>query len=227
MFQRDYLMRMLTQFTAVVAQLMGLKKEMKHDQVFVVINETLEKYFRLNSKLIQSLSDSDLLTMFKSGEILDNDKAITVAYLLKTEGESYEALGSTDESCKRYLTALTLFTAAVENDAHLGYINFHVEIDDLLDRLRTYELPVDSKLALFDYFIKVERFDAAENVLFELAAPPTNLDPLAAEDLSRKGIQFYNQLLQKDDPQLLAGGLPRLEVEEGLTQFKQLVLTAG
>jgi tetratricopeptide (TPR) repeat protein len=222
MFQRDYLMRMLTQFTAVVAQLMGLKKEMKHDQVFVVINETLEKYFRLNSKLIQSLSDRDLLTMLKSGELLDNDKAITVAYLLKTEGESYEALGSADESYKRYLTALTLFTAAVDNDAHLGYINFHAEIDDLLDRLRTYELPADSKLALLDYFIKVERYDAAENVLFELGALHANLDPSDAEELSRKGTQFYQQLLQKDDAELLAGGLPRPEVEEGLIQFKQL-----
>jgi hypothetical protein len=224
MFERDYIMRMITSFTAVVAQLMGLRKEMKHEQVFVVVNETLEKYFRMNSKMIQSLSDTDLLNLLKNNDELDNEKAITIAYLLKAEGESHEAIGSIDESYKRYLTSLTLYLAAVENDAYVDVINFHFEIDDLLERLQIYELPTQYKLQIFDYFVKTEQYDAAENKLFELieAEPASELS--TSLDFTKKGLRFYERLLLKDDAELIAGGLPRNEVVEGLTQFKQKVL---
>jgi succinate dehydrogenase flavin-adding protein (antitoxin of CptAB toxin-antitoxin module) len=221
MFERDYIMRMLTSFTAVVARLMGLKKEMKHEQVFVVVNETLEKYFRLNSKMIQALTDRDLLNMLSNNEELDNEKAITIAYLLKAEGESYEVIGSMNESYKRYLTALTLYLAAVQNDAYTDIINFHFEIDDLVVRLNKYELPASYKLQLFDYFNKTEQFDAAENKLFELIESDQN------HEISQKGIKFYKKLLQMDDAELIAGGLPRKEVIEGLEQFKQKASIIG
>jgi tetratricopeptide (TPR) repeat protein len=223
MFERDYIMRMLTSFTAVVAQLMGLKKEMKHEQVFVVVNETLEKYFRLNSKMIQSLSDRDLLNLLKVNEELDNEKAITIAYLLKAEGESYQAIGSVGESYKRYLMALTLYLAAVQNDAYVDVINFHLEIDDLLEKLQIYELPMHYKLQLFDYFYKVDRYDAAEDILFELIEDNHALESPSMIQASQKGLRFYNQLLQKEDFELIAGGLPRNEVKDGLEQFKQRV----
>jgi tetratricopeptide (TPR) repeat protein len=206
---------------------MGLKNEMKHDEVFVVVNETLEKYFRLNSKMIQSLTDRDLLKMLSNNEELDNEKAITIAYLLKSEGESYEAIGSLDESYKRYLMALTLYLAAVENDAYVDVINFHFEIDELLERLHIYELPVEYKIQLFDYFNKTEQYDAAEDKLFELIElHPTNENSVLP-DMSQKGLKFYKKLLQMDDAELIAGGLPRNEVIEGLEQFKQKAMIIG
>lgn len=227
MFQRDYIMRMLTSFTAVVAQLMGLKKEMKNEQVFIVVNETLEKYFRMNSKMIQSLTDQNLLDLLSNNDELDNEKAITIAYLLKAEGESYEAIGNSNESYKRYLTALTLYLAALQNDASVDVINVHFEIDDLLERLHGYELPATSKLKLFDYFNKTEQFDAAENKLFELLeSDPTNENKLSPE-ISQKGLKFYKKLLLLQDAELIAGGLPRNEVIEGLEQFKQKTMIAG
>jgi tetratricopeptide (TPR) repeat protein len=224
MFERDYIMRMITSFTAVVARLMGLRKEMKHEEVFVVVNETLEKYFRMNSKMIQALSDMDLLNLLKNNDELDNEKAITIAYLLKAEGESYEAIGSNDESYKRYLTSLTLYLAAVENDAYVDVINFHFEIDDLLERLQIYELPTLYKQQLFDYFIKTEQYDSAENMLFELIEGDPTSGNEASLDISKKGLRFYEHLLLMEDAELLAGGLPRNEVVEGLAQFKQKVL---
>jgi tetratricopeptide (TPR) repeat protein len=227
MFERDYIMRMLTSFTAVVARLMGLKQEMKHEQVFVVVNETLEKYYRLNSKMIQALNDRDLLDLLSNNGELDNEKAITIAYLLKAEGESYEALGSTDESYKRYLTALTLYIAAVQNDAVLDDINIFHEIDDLLVRLRSYELPASYVLQLFDYYNKIEQYDAAENMLFELIEPVQAYENSITLDISQKGIKFYKKLLQMDDAELIAGGLPRNEVLDGLEQFKQKASIIG
>jgi tetratricopeptide (TPR) repeat protein len=206
---------------------MGLKKELKHDEVFVVVNETLEKYFRLNSKMIQSLTDRDLLNMLSNNEELDNEKAITIAYLLKAEGESYEAIGSLDESYKRYLTALTLYTAAVQNDAYVDVINFHFEIDGLLERLHFYELPAEYKIQLFDYFNKTEQYDAAEDKLFELIELHQTNENSALPDISQKGLKFYKKLLQMDDSELLAGGLPRNEVIEGLEQFKQKAMITG
>ncbi|MEX2461375.1 MAG: DUF6483 family protein [Paenibacillaceae bacterium] len=208
MFERDYIMRMLTSFTAVVARLMGLKKEMKYDQVFVVVNETLEKYFRMNSKMIQSLTDQDLLNLLSNNDELDNEKAITIAYLLKAEGESYEAIGEINESYKRYLTSLTLYLAAVQNDAYIVEINLHLEIDELVEKLRIYELPASHLLKLFDYFNKTEQYDAAENILFELIESSPTIDSPVSANISQKGLKFYKKLLFLHDAELLAGGLP-------------------
>ena len=71
MFGNDYIMKMISSFTAVVAQLLGLKKDMNHEQVFIVVNDTLEKFYRLNSKLLQSLTNEDLLALMHSNGILD------------------------------------------------------------------------------------------------------------------------------------------------------------
>jgi tetratricopeptide (TPR) repeat protein len=227
MFERDYIMRMLTSFTAVVARLMGLQKELKHEQVFVVVNETLEKYYRLNSKMLQALTDRNLLELLSSNGELDNEKAITIAYLLKSEGESYEALGSTDESFKRYLTALTLYMAAVQNDAVLDEIDLQREIDDLLLRLQSYQLPATNILQLFDYYNKTEQYDAAENKLFELIEAEPIYENSVVLDISLKGVKFYKKLLQLDDAELINGGLPRSEVLDGLEQFKQKASITG
>jgi hypothetical protein len=227
MFERDYLMRMLTSFTAVVARLMGLKKEMKNDQVFVVVNETLEKYFRMNSKMIQALSDQNLLDLISNNEELDNEKAITIAYLLKAEGESYEAIGNINESYKRYLTSLTLYLAAVQNDGFMDGINLDLEIEELLGHLQGYELPAQYNLKLFDYFNKTEQYDAAENKLFELIESESTAENKLPLDISQKGLKFYKKLLLLHDAELIAGGLPRNEVIEGLEQFKLKAMVTG
>ena len=220
MFERDYIMRMLTSFTAVVAQLMGLKKELKNEQVFVVVNETLEKFFRMNSKMIQSLTDQNLLDMISNNGELDNEKAITIAYLLKAEGESHEAIGHINESYKRYLTSLTLYLAAVQNDAFSDGINIHLEIEDLLKNLHEFQLPASHKLRLFDYYNKTEQYDAAENKLFELIESDPLLENKLSPEISQKGLKFYKKLLLLHDSELITGGLPRNEVIEGVEQFK-------
>jgi len=227
MFERDYIMRMLTSFTAVVARLMGLKKDIKHDQVFVVVNETLEKYFRMNSKMLQALSDQNLLDLLSNNEELDNEKAITIAFLLKAEGESYEAIGNITECYKRYLTSLTLYLAAVQNDAVLDGINLDLEIEELLGLLQGYEIPAAHNLRLFDYFNKSEQYDAAENMLFELIEADVTADNKLPVDISQKGLKFYKKLLLLHDAELIAGGLPRIEVIEGLEQFKLKAMVAG
>jgi len=218
-------MKMISSFTAVVAQLLGLKKDMNHEQVFIVVNDTLEKFYRLNSKLLQSLTNEDLLALMHSNGILDNEKALTIAYLLKAEGESYEALGSTDDSYKRYLTSLILYLAAADNEANARFINFHSQIEDLLEKLHAYELPVDCKLEIFAYFSIEGQYAAAENLLFELAESRSDADQPThfTNKISTIGLKFYNQLLQKDNALLIQGGLPRDEVEEGFAQFKQMI----
>ncbi|MDB5053122.1 MAG: hypothetical protein JWM44_1172 [Bacilli bacterium] len=221
--QRDYIMRMLTQFTAAVAQLMGLKQEKKHDQIFIVVNDTLEKYYRLNSKLLQSMSDRDLLSMLKTNEMLDTEKAIMIAYLLKTEGESYEALEQLEESYKRYLTSLTLFLAAAENDPNVSIINIDDEIDDLLTKLGTYELPIENNIQIFHYLLHIGHYASAEDVLFELTSLQKMNEYHSTNKIALLGVQFYEQLLLKADYELIAGGLPRDEVTQGLAQFKQIL----
>jgi len=226
MFGNDYITKMISSFAAVVAQLMGFKKEMKHEEVFKLVNDTLEKYYRLNSKLLQSLTNDDLLALMHSNGILDNEKTLTIAYLLKAEGESFDAQGSTDESYKRYLTSLILYLAAADNEANARIINYHSQIEDLWEKLRAYELPVKYGIEMFGYFVIEGQYASAENLLYELAESNSVIENETTNttllQIHTMGMQFYEKLLQKENALLIQGGLPHDEVIEGFTQFKQL-----
>lgn len=216
MYHKDYLMRLIEQLTAVVGRLMGLKKQQKHEQAISMIDEWLEKEFRLTSDLINVLSAKDIITILKTTDLDEKEKVIAVAAMIKEEGELYEALNEQGESRRRYLKSLQLFLAAEPDESVVGPIDCDKEIIVLLAKLAEYELPAETNKLLWPYYEKMGRYADAENILFELLE-------MAAIDhqLAEEGVLFYKRLLEKEDQELLAGNLPREEVRQGLEDWQK------
>lgn len=208
MFQRDFFMRMIEQMTEAVGQVMQLKREMKHEEALVVIDDLLDKRFGLSGKLIRSLSDKDLLAVMSKNGVIETDNVQAIAILLKQEGDIYDELGNEDASYNQYLKALHLFMRLSLVDAPHTIINPAFEAEQLLDRLKPFELSQATKLLQAEWYEGEGRFDQAENVLHELledGAIPTD-----------EANAFYRRLLLYDDERLQAGGLPREEIQQGL-----------
>ncbi|WJH34042.1 DUF6483 family protein [Paenibacillus sp. CC-CFT747] len=130
----------------------------------------------------------------------------------------YESLGEQDQAYLRHLKGLQLGLAASENNVETSALDYHADIQALIDRLSAYELPPQMKARLFVYYEKAGQYDQAENLLYELL-------PLNPEQMREIGIRFYENLLLKSPEEREAGGLPGEEVEEGLTDWLQK--TAG
>lgn len=218
MFQRDYLLRMIQQMAEAIGTIAGLRKEMKKEQALQTLDETLSKFFRLNSKLLNSLSEKDLLAMMTTNELLSVEHVTGVARLLKEEGDIFADGGDEDESYPRFVKSLRLFLTVHEQEPELGFLDLNGEIGGLLERLAPYELPVDVSERLIPYFEQTGQFAKAEDTLFDL--PGADGDNSGHEAWVGNGVAFYERLLQLEDDKLEAGNLPREEIEAALADLK-------
>ncbi|WP_169087233.1 DUF6483 family protein [Paenibacillus sp. PL91] len=208
MFQRDYFMRMIEQMTEAVGQIMNLRRERKHEEALLFIDELLDKRFRLSSKLIRSLSDEDLMRMMTTNGVLETDHMQAIAILMKQEAELSSDLGREDESFFAYVKALHLFLRLSLVDAEPTIVEPRGQIMELLERLLPYELPLPTKRLLMEWHEAEGRYDLVENVMHELLGDNA-LSKAAAEDI-------YRRMLLQQDERLAAGGLPREEIEQAL-----------
>ncbi|OMF22353.1 hypothetical protein BK133_26525 [Paenibacillus sp. FSL H8-0548] len=208
MFQRDYFMRMIEQMTEAVGQIMNLRRERKQEEALLFIDELLDKRFRLSSKLIRSLSDEDLMKVMTTNGILESDHMQAIGILMKQEAELHAELGREDESFHAYVKALHLFIRLSLADAEPTIVEPREQVNELLEKLLPYELPMPTKRLLVEWHEIEGHFDLVENMMHELLAEGALGSPDAEE--------IYRRLLLQSDERLEAGDLPREEVLEGL-----------
>lgn len=214
MFQRDYFMRMIEQMTEAVGQILQLRRERKHEEALLLIDDLLEKKFRLSSKLIRSLSDGDLIKMMSTNGILETDQLQAIALLLKQEALVSADLGREDDAFAANVKALQLFLRLSLAGAEPTLADPREQAAELMETLRPYELPVPAKRLLVEWHVEEGRYAEAENVLYELLEEQAIWSEEAAE--------IYRGMLRQTDERLIAGGLPREEVEQGLEALMKL-----
>jgi hypothetical protein len=216
-YQRDYILRLIEQMAGMIGTVAGLRKQMKQGQALELVDELLGRFYRLNSKLLDTLSDKDILAMLSVNGFVETEKVLMLTKLMQEEGELRDSMERTDEGYRRYLKALQL-ALAVSPEADGDSVDLCRErIAELTDKLKPYRLPAEVKSGLFVHFAKEGQYAKAEDQLFELLE--TDKEPVARERLLQEGIRFYRNLLNKDDAELEQGGLPRNEVKESLAQL--------
>ena len=106
----------------------------------------------MGSGYIHALSEEALLAMLTLLGILDIEKALLIAKLLKAEGDIYEDQGNADEAYGSYLKSLNLFLEILLRDDNLHDLHISPEIEDLLGKLEAYELPLTTRRLLFQLY---------------------------------------------------------------------------
>ncbi|GGF95714.1 DUF6483 family protein [Paenibacillus abyssi] len=213
MFQRDYFMRMIEQMAGAIGQVIGLRERKEHLEALQVIDELLDRQFRLNSRLIHSLSDKDLTELLTTNGVTDFASVQAIAVLFKEKGQIYEEKGEEGLSYIFRLKSLNLFLRAAVAECDAIAADPKQEVRLLLAMLEVYELPPDTKRLLLEWYQLDGAYDQAENVLYEL---------LEDEEISaEEAVQFYTMLQWLSDDQLENGGLSREEVEEGILELQK------
>jgi hypothetical protein len=211
LFQRDYFMRMIQQMTEAIGQIMQLRKERKQEEGLLLLDELLEKHFHLSRKLISSLSDEDLVKVVSRNGMIDAEQLQVIALLLKQEALLQNDLGRERESYSSAVRSLRLFLrlSIMKAEPIAGEINGHIE--KLCSLLMPYELPLSAKRLLLEWHEAEGRYDQVENIMYELIEDSV----MPAADAA----VIYRRLLELDDMQLEAGGLPREEALQGLKEL--------
>jgi tetratricopeptide (TPR) repeat protein len=222
MMEKDYILRLIQQFSRVLLQILHLREIKDYEGALTYIDDVFKQTLGFGSDLINSVPDKTLLAMLTSFDILDSEKCLLVAHLLKAEGDIYVDQGDFDTSYYRYLKSLHLFLAVLLlSNSDITDPDIFLEIEELLNKLEDYEFPAKIKSQLFRYYERIGRYSKAEDMLFEVIEADDE-ESEAQAGIVEQGIAFYERLLKKKDMELTAGNFSREEARQGLAQLRSM-----
>ena len=218
MIRRDYFLRMIEEFVRVLARITSLKKDQQWSEAGQVMDQEFQRLIGLSTQTIIRLSETELLARLAQDGPTHTvqNKALMLATLLKEAGDLAAERGQSDESRECWLKALHLLLDVLgRGDVH-ECPEFVPKIETLAVELEEMGLPVRTPALLMRHYERTGEFDKAEDALFAiLESDPTNGATLEF------GFAFYERLRGQTDPALVAGNLPRNEVETGLAELKR------
>lgn len=214
MYDRDYLMRLISQTTTMLGRLMGLKEQKKHEEAMELIDEFLSRELRLRTRLALGLSDEDLLQMLSVGGEPNLESVAIIAAMLQEEGELLDDTGRIGDAIPRYEKALRLMIRAYLMGGEVKGLRMEERVRALQRRLAPYMVSPETKRSVWSWQESRGQFAEAENTLYEL------YDEQAVTET--EGSAFYDRLEELGDEALERGGLPRPELEEGRRQWTKL-----
>ncbi len=153
MTQNDYSLRMAEDVGRALAQVISRKEIHDSQGSLALIDALFKQTVGAGSGFIHAISEETLLAMLTLLGVLNVEKALLVATLLKAEGDIYEDQGSPEAAYDSYLKSLNLFLEILMCDDHLHDLRVSPEVEDLLGKLEAYELPQNTKRLLFQLYL--------------------------------------------------------------------------
>lgn len=217
MMNKDYILRIAERFGRALAIILHLRQSNKHEEALIYIDDIFLQTTGFTASFVNSASEEMLLQMISPLGVLNVQKCMWIALLLKEEGDIYEEMGNEDESYYRYLKSLHFSLAAAKQGDEVKDIDINSAIEYNLAALEAFEVPQKTKLTLFSYFAAVGNYGRAEDMLFEVLEGAA--DGPVEVGIVEQGRAFYKELGSKSEADLEAGGMSRREVEEGLAEL--------
>ncbi|HVV71707.1 MAG TPA: DUF6483 family protein [Verrucomicrobiae bacterium] len=220
MIRRDYLLRMIEEFIAMLSRLASLKRGQMWEQASEVIEQEFQRVLGAGADDVLKLSETELLAHLLKGEPTQavQQKIFIAARLLAEAGEAAAARGCQEESRAFHLKALNLLLDTFPEGDSVDAPAYVPKVEGLLTALAGSPLPPQSQLRLMQHYESLGEFAKAEDMLFALIEP----EPLEP-GLVQFGLQFYRRLEGKTDAALSAGNLPRPEVEAGAAELRRRI----
>ena len=217
MIRRDYILRQIEQFVAMLAKIAGLAKNEQWQEASTVTAGEFQRLTGMDAREVVPLSETELLARLIQSEPTHvvESKTFMLATLLKTNGDLIAGQGRLEESRQYYLKGLHLLLDTFGRNEITECPDFVPAVEAFLAGLRDAPLPVKTNAMLMRHYEQTREFAKAEDALFATldVAPPS-------PELLELGASFYQRLLDLSDDALMAGNLPRAEAEAGLAEFR-------
>jgi len=220
MLTEDYLLKLLKPLAYVVPRLLSLRKDAHYDDALTLIQQTGQQLTGLDPALISALSAQSLTELLAADSPVGAAQCLGLATLFYEQGKIYEAQSKWAEADTAYFNALYLFLRVLPNSDHSVIDENKPLVDDLVFKLKGSALPEAIRYNLFHFYAGIGAYAYAEDTLFDLIELVEQTG--SAKAVITDGIAFYQTLKEKSDAELIAGDLPRDEVEQGLQDLLDL-----
>jgi hypothetical protein len=206
---------MLAEFFEVLSRIRSLQKGQQWQEAGLLADEEFQQIVGHNKKAVVSLSETELLAQLIKSEttLAVREKTLMLVTLLKEAGDIAAAEAKPEESRSYYLKGLHLLTGVLAREEVSDFPDFVPRVESFLSALGDSPLPLTTEAMLMQHYERLGDFARAEDKLFSMIEiQPENVE------LLNFAVAFYERMQQKSDAVLIAGNLPRAEVETGLAQ---------
>jgi hypothetical protein len=189
----DYIVRLIEQLADVLRKLLATLRD-EPGRVEAQADETLRALAGIDLGTARVLPLPALLVLLRRGAEVDPARTLIIAEVLRAQAEADAALG--------------LERRARDEQERVA------RAAALLAELAEEPLAAEVAARLVGYRERQGRLAEAEDALFELL----RADPPRAAEI---GVPFFGRLQLLSDADLAAGGLPREELEDDLTELQE------
>ena len=152
MLQKDYILRVAEDVGRALARVIYHKEIQDYQGALSLIDELFKQTVGAGSGFLHAISEETLLAMLTLLGVLNVEKALLIATLLKAEGDIYEDQGDPAAAYESNLKSLNVFLEILLCDDKLHDIRIVPEITDLLDKLEAYDLPLYTRRLLAQWY---------------------------------------------------------------------------
>ncbi len=218
MIQRDYLMRMIQEFIKMLMILLEAKESGDWKAVEKNLDRAAQEFLGLDREAVCRLDAAALKPLLiDTGPTHEYKiRAQIMSRILTESAELAARQGDGDRSRALFLKTLNLLLDTLQAAEPVEILEFTPRVEGIVEKLRATALPPATLLGLMQYYEHQEDFARAEDWLFQLCESSPMDGGLVA-----LGEEFYRRLSARPDSILVAGGLPREEVETGQEAFRR------
>lgn len=213
MIRRDYVLRMIEQFFALLRRVLHLREERRLEEALALVRQGYRSFLAMDDAFVDARSARELLELVDA-QVIQPEQLAMAARFLREEADLLESLELPDEARRRRGKALSLALALTDEAEDLE--RFTADLDPLLEQA-SEGLNLDERRLVFRRHVRKGRFARAEDELFQIAEAAPADDPIFDE-----GEAFYARLGAVSEERLIEGGLTGSEAAEGLADFKPL-----
>ncbi|MGH8023721.1 MAG: DUF6483 family protein, partial [Limisphaerales bacterium] len=215
MFRRDYLLRQIEEFVALLARLAGLKRTGQWGDASSMAGSQFKALAGADIGELLQMSDTELIARLAEGDAVVGmrEKISMAARLFLEQGDIYRGQGKIEESHACYLKGLHLLLNVMANEPAAARRDYLPPLETFLIGLHDSTLTLETNAMLMRHYEQLGEYAKAEDSLFRmLDAEPDNVELLDF------GIGFYQRVMRLKDEPLELGNLPRAEVTAGLAE---------
>lgn len=218
MIRRDYILRMLAEFFEVLSRLRALQKSQKLGEAGLLADREYQQLIGGDAQGAVQLTETELLARLIKSEstLVVREKALMLATLLKESGDIAAAEPQPEKSRAFYLKGLHVLLGVLAREDVFEFPEFVPRVEGFLSALGDAPLPMTTQAMLMQHYERIGDFARAEDMLFSMIE-----DQSDNSELLDFGAGFYRRLQQQSNDALIAGNLPRPELDAGLAQILQ------
>jgi hypothetical protein len=215
--RRDYILRMVEEFFAVLSRLKSLKQAQHWQEAAGTLDSEFQRLVGAGPDAIAALSETELMARLIHGEptLVVREKTLMLTALLKEAGDVAAGQGQLEKSRACYVKGLNLLLETLATGEVSDYPEFVPRVELFTAELAEAVLPLSTRARLMQHYERNGEFGKAEDALFAMME-----FELQNPTLIEFGIAFYERIRNHDDSSLAAGNLPRPELEASLTDLR-------